>query len=424
MRKILFLLSGSIWSCSAAGNTSDLAELGAGVFAKDGGAIVDAASVRDAGAQIDGTDSDTTSISGWIEEPLNLSTGSAIALSVPGLLVAHPTPSRRLFVDLAQENSFPYSGSGIVGGEWTSGAFGTLLIDRNPSHPPTVEPSVHSAAYSFAGDPHVLYSHDGIGLSIAWYPPGGGAGPGSPMNFWPTTAIDDNPLHFGGWPPKEIAMPTAGSYRLLLYTSSDSIGRDVFPWSPGSWESFDLSQGLFSAGAPQSWSIEWALFDPADRDHLVIGATGGVRSCSLAPNITGNPACATTPFGVGIPTTEVQVTGAMSLADPNRIYSMTEDQGSSTTEHHLYVSSDRGQNFVARTLPSQSRGIILHPSQSDTLVVNATAQGVSTLYVSKDGGLTFSSLAPPSTGDLEGMAIDAAGTLFVTQAGSLWSMAL
>lgn len=306
---------------------------------------------------------------------------------------ADPLTPRRLVLKLQGAAGVPGGGKQLAL-PWSSGTFGTVL------------------QWSAGGDAQFVHNGNGGGFApngdyyefIAFHsgrvPVQVGVRTGTAWSWKEVQAP-----FFGSWPPRAIRIMPGATPRVFLQTDGELLEISTTDFMPP----------VTKLGGGSGTMV----FEADGTTYLRLGVEGFVR-CTLA-----TAACAPiVSTGIGANETLSGVEGDLYHA---RILVGAYDAATSTFRY--YTSSDGAATFQPLGIPSPTRTRMLSvPGQPGTFVTvvpptNASPGGIE---ITRDSGQTWNDIAPPPTNitDISGLAVDAAGTLFLVRSGTLFSQKL
>lgn len=306
---------------------------------------------------------------------------------------ADPLTPRRLVLKLQGAAGIPGGGKQLAL-PWTSGTFGTVL------------------QWSAGGDAQFVHNGNGGGFApngdyyefIAFHngrvPVQVGVRSGTAWSWREVQAP-----FFGSWPPRAIRIMPGASPRVFLQTDGELI----------EISSKEMMPPVTKLGGGSGTMV----FEADGTTYLRLGSDG-FRRCTLA-TATCTLIAST---GIGANETLSDFEGDMYHT---RILVGVYDNAASTFRY--YTSVDGAATLQPLGLPSPTRTRILTvPGQPGTLVTNVPPTNVNPggIMVTRDNGQTWTNIAPPQTNitDISGLAVDAAGTLFLVRSGTLFSQKL
>lgn len=212
------------------------------------------------------------------------------------------------------------------------------------------------------------------------------------------------PPGFGSWPPRSVHVMPGTPVRVFVRTDSDLLEVS--------------SPEAFAPIFPLGPVAEIAL--SPDRTTYLGVSSSNLRSCVLTTGVCTD--ITTTGLGAG----EILSAVWFDPYDAARILVNTTDG----LARHTYYSTNGGTAFTVLPCPTNSLTVrpLTVPGNPGTFVVTTTATNSTpqTIQVTKNAGATWTALKFPTTTmtDVSGLAVDAAGALFLLREGTLFSRSL
>jgi hypothetical protein len=306
--------------------------------------------------------------------------------------------------------------------EWSDSGFGTPL-----QPPQAVGISPQQAGIAFAGSDGMFGYYGGFSTMNQQTPfklaTARAGGSWSWIDLAPQFA-------YPTWPPRNLATGTGSPPREVLYSDTaiwDVTGK-LDPTGVLMWPYWSAS----SVTPAAEGGFATLRFLPGDSSTFLAAmvAAPTIHRCTFGSALTCDSNGAT-----GMASGDTLGTLAIATSDPQRVYVMARTPAFDAT---LYTSSDGGRTFSTVPQPASMvsfQAWATSPVAPDTIVLyypayetDAGANVPDRLVLTRDRGATWTQLALPdgmtTTTDVDGIAFDAAGTLFLARGSVLFTTAL
>jgi len=324
----------------------------------------------------------------WTAEPGSRELSTRTTASADGL-IADPIVPRRLMIQL--------SGRTGVALPWTAGVFGALLQWNGAGQLRFGQPG-SEGGFAANGD---FYGF--LGIVDAAQPVQVGV---RTKSVWSWKEILPG---FGSWPARSVHVMPGLPVRVFVKTSADLI----------EISGAELTPPRFPLGAVQEIALS------PDRTTYLGLSSGTLRSCLIVSGACND----VTTSGLGAGETIGDVWFDPYVA--NRVLVSTREPAPSSTRHTYFASSYASPvAFTELRLPARAKTPrpLTVPGKPNIFVVEThpTSDVAQAIAVTRDFGAAWSALPLPPTEiiDVSGVAVDAAGTLFLVRNRTLFSQPL